>query len=76
MQKLIQGYAAQITRAYSQTTASARPMVGAEIRLWFNPGRESQKFYAPGIFVLGISMFPPLLAALAMSKEGEQKTIL
>ena len=24
----------------------------------------------------GISMFPPLLAALAMSQEGEQKTIL
>jgi ABC-2 type transport system permease protein len=28
------------------------------------------------MFVLGISMFPPLLAALAMSKEGELKTIL
>ena len=26
--------------------------------------------------MLGISMFPPLLAALAMAKEGEQKTIL
>ena len=41
-----------------------------------NPGRQSNKFYGPGIFVLGLSMFPPLLAALAMSKEGEQKTIL
>jgi ABC-2 type transport system permease protein len=50
--------------------------VNAAIRLWFNPGRESKKFYGPGVFVLGISMFPPLLAALAMSKEGEQKTIL
>jgi len=26
--------------------------------------------------VLGLSIFPPLLAALAMAKEGEQKTIL
>jgi ABC-2 type transport system permease protein len=50
--------------------------VRAQIRLWYNPGRQSKKFYGPGIFVLGISMFPPLLAALAMSKEGEQKTIL
>ena len=26
--------------------------------------------------MLGLSMFPPLLASLAMAKEGEQKTIL
>ena len=76
--KLISGYANQITQAYNRRTASTvRPQpVAAAIRLWYNPGRSSKKFYGPGIFVLGISMFPPLLAALAMSKEGEQKTIL
>lgn len=76
--KLIQGYAGQIARAYTQDISGfggAGP-VKADIRLWFNPGRVSKKFYGPGIFVLGISMFPPLLAALAMAKEGEQKTIL
>ena len=50
--------------------------VHAAIRLWYNPGRSSNKFYGPGIFVLALSLFPPLLAALAMAKEGEQKTIL
>jgi ABC-2 type transport system permease protein len=76
--KLVQGYAGEITAAYvARTGGASRPApVTAQIRLWFNPGRESKKFYGPGIFVLGISMFPPLLAALAMSKEGEQKTIL
>ncbi len=76
--KLIQGYAGQVSRAYAQRTAGAtRPQpVKADVRLWYNPGRVSKKFYGPGIFVLGISMFPPLLAALAMAKEGEQKTIL
>ncbi len=74
--RLIQGYATQITQSYRLMGAEWRPLVGARIRLWYNPGRESQKFYAPGMFVLGISMFPPLLAALAMAKEGEQKTIL
>ncbi|HUJ20280.1 MAG TPA: ABC transporter permease [Bryobacteraceae bacterium] len=76
--KLVQGYAGRITRAYAQRstgTAGSGP-IRAQIRLWYNPGRDSKKFYGPGIFVLGISMFPPLLAALAMSKEGEQKTIL
>jgi ABC-2 type transport system permease protein len=75
--RIVQGYLNQITRAFNQdsTHRSNRP-VHAQIRLWYNPGRDSPKFYSPGIFVLGISMFPPLLAALATSKEGEQKTIL
>ncbi|HKX28599.1 MAG TPA: ABC transporter permease [Blastocatellia bacterium] len=76
--KLVSGYAAQITRAYnlrSSGTGQNGP-VEASIRLWYNPGRSSKKFYGPGVFVLGISMFPPLLAAIAMAKEGEQKTIL
>ena len=75
--KLISGYAAQITRAYNQRAAGGalREPVEAAIRLWYNPGRSSKKFYGPEIFVLALSMFPPLLASLAMSKEGEQKTI-
>jgi ABC-2 type transport system permease protein len=76
--KLIAGYSGQIARAFNAITAGssqAQP-VQAAIRLWYNPGRSSMKFLAPGIFVLGLSMFPPLLASLAMAKEGEQKTIL
>jgi len=74
--KLIQGYSSEITANWNALQTGRVAPVKAEIRLWYNPGRESKKFYGPGIFVLGISMFPPLLAALAMSKEGEQKTIL
>jgi ABC-2 type transport system permease protein len=76
--QLISGDAQQITQAYNERTAGAtQPQpVQASIRLWYNPGRSSKKFYGPGIFVLGLSMFPPLLASLAMAKEGEQKTIL
>jgi drug efflux transport system permease protein len=76
--QLISGYSTQITQAYNAISARAgRPQpVQAAMRFWYNPGRSSKKFYGPGIFVLGISMFPPLLASLAMAKEGEQKTIL
>ena len=76
--KLVQGYSSEIVAAYNaRTGGSARPVpVTADVRLWFNPGRDSQKFYGPGIFALGISMFPPLLATLASAKEGELKTIL
>ena len=76
--RLVAGDASQITQAYNQRTGGATlaQPVAASIRLWYNPGLSSKRFYGPGIFVLGISMFPPLLAALAMAKEGEQKTIL
>ncbi|MGB6942206.1 MAG: ABC transporter permease [Bryobacteraceae bacterium] len=74
--RLMAGYAQQITRALEQTGATQVQPVQTAIRLWYNPGRSSKKFFGPGIFVLGLSMFPPLLASLAMAKEAEQKTIL
>src|ERR1700682_5806438 len=76
--KLVSGYASQIASAYNRQTSGGVESgpVQAAIRLWFNPGLSSKKFYGRGVFVLGISMFPPLLAALAMAKEGEHKTIL
>ena len=75
---IVSGDAAQIINAFNADNAQAsHPLpVTAAIRLWYNPSRSSQKFYGPGIFVMAMSIFPPLLATLAMSKEGEQKTIL
>ncbi|HKZ08087.1 MAG TPA: ABC transporter permease [Methylomirabilota bacterium] len=75
--RLTAGYATQITRAFNDNVGEdAGAPVRTAVRLWYNPGLSSKKFYGPGIFVLGLSMFPPLLAALAMARESEQKTIL
>ncbi len=76
--KLLSGYAAEVTSAWNARNggASVAAPVTAGIRYWYNPGRSSKKFYGPGIFVLVMSLFPPLLATLASAKEGEQKTIL
>ncbi|MBV8832232.1 MAG: ABC transporter permease [Acidobacteriaceae bacterium] len=75
---LISGDASQIVRAYNELHAGATrgSPVEAEIRLWYNPGLSSKKYSGPGVFVLGLSMFAPLLASLAMAKESENKTIL
>jgi ABC-2 type transport system permease protein len=73
--RLTAGYSNQIIAAHSRTNAIQQP-VRAAIRLWYNPDRSSKKFYGPGIFVLALSIFPPLLAALAMAKEEDNKTIL
>ena len=76
--RLIAGDANQIVAAHNRRTAQTalQSPVEADIRLWYNPGRSSKRFYGPGIFVLALSIFPPLLAALAMAKEEDQKTIL
>jgi ABC-2 type transport system permease protein len=75
---LVSGDADRIVRAYNaaNTGASSPQPVQAEIRLWYNPGLSSKKYSGPGVFVLAMSMFAPLLASLAMAKEGEKKTIL
>ncbi len=75
--QLATGYASEVVRAYNaQLGGVSTQPVQAAIRLWFNPGRDSKKFYGPGFFVLALTLFPTLLAALATSKEGEEKTIL
>ena len=77
---LMRGSLAALTqifiRANVPAAAKLQPAIKAVPRLWFNPGREAKKFFGPGIFVLGLSLFPPLLATLAMAREWEQKTIL
>src|SRR5439155_148174 len=75
---LTRGSAGQITRAFARQVGKAHvtPAVQTATRLWFNPGREPGKFYGPGFLVLSLSIFPTVIAALAMSREGEQKTIL
>jgi ABC-2 type transport system permease protein len=76
--RLVSGYSAQITASWNAKNKGGVQVqpVQAAIRFWYNPGRSSKKFYGPGIFVLALSLFPPLLASLASAKEGEQKTIL
>lgn len=74
---LLSAYAGGVTGGFNaRRGAVGQGPVQAAVRFWYNPGRSSGKFYAPGIFVMGLSMFPPLLATLAMAREGERKTIL
>ena len=80
--KIIRGSAGQVTTAFARQAGgiswdtAPTPAIQTATRLWFNPGRDPRKFYGPGFLVLGLSIFPTVLAALAMSREGEQKTIL
>jgi ABC-2 type transport system permease protein len=75
---IMRGKAAAITQAFGakvQPAATAIP-IQTQLRYWFNPGREDLKFFGPGVLAFGMALFPPLLAALALSREGELQTIL
>jgi len=75
---VMRGKAAAITQAFNAGIQPSAPAMAIrpEIRYWFNPGREDLKYFGPGVLAFGMALFPPLLAALALSREGELKTIL
>lgn len=75
---VMRGKAAAITQSFGGQIQPAmrRMAIRPQIRYWFNPGREDLKYFGPGVLAFGMAMFPTLLAALALSREGELKTIL
>jgi ABC-2 type transport system permease protein len=75
---IMRGNASAVTQSFLAQIkpVTMQPAIQAQTRLWYNPGRESKKYIGPGVLAVGLALFPPLLAALAMSREGEQKTIL
>src|SRR5262245_19494970 len=75
---VMRGKAAAITQSFNAEIqpAGPQPAIQPQRRYWFNPGREDLKYFGPGVLAFGMALFPPLLAALAFSREGELKTIL
>jgi len=74
---LMRGNAASLTQAFNQQSSmSMSPAIQPRMRFWFNPGNDSNQYIGPAVFAVVLALFPPLLVALAMSREGEQKTIL
>jgi ABC-2 type transport system permease protein len=75
---IMRGKAAAITQSFNTQLQPVPPRVAIQpkVRYWFNPGREDLKYFGPGVLAFGMTMFPTLLAALALAREGDLKTIL
>ena len=50
--------------------------VQMELAVWYNPTLESKNFIVPGMLVVILMIFPPLLSALVIVRERESGTIL
>jgi ABC-2 type transport system permease protein len=70
---LIVGYAETIVRAFASPVT--RHAVIVEPRVWYNPSLASVTFVVPGLFGVILMAFPPLLTALAISREKETGSI-
>jgi ABC-2 type transport system permease protein len=59
----------------SRSLGSSATPVTLQTRLWYNPGLETLKYIGPGAIAISVTLFPALLAGLAIAKEGEDNTI-
>jgi ABC-2 type transport system permease protein len=74
---LVRGYAQATTNAFVENLRGSRGVaVNLQSRLWYNPGLETLRYIGPGSVAITVTLFPPLLAALATAREREQATIL
>ena len=75
------GYAGSLINSYARDLAashggaSATPLVGADVRVWFNPGLESRDFMIPGILALLLLVVTTNLSSMAIVREKELGTL-
>lgn len=65
--------------AEGQSVATGSAAIGpvvTEVRLWFNPGRKESLFIVPGVYAVILTLYPSLLAAIAMVRDKEEGTII
>jgi ABC-2 type transport system permease protein len=70
---LVAGYARELSAADGRTTAT--PLVGADVRVWFNPRLESRDFMIPGILALLLLVVTTNLSSMALVREKEVGTL-
>jgi ABC-type multidrug transport system permease subunit len=83
---IARGYAEAIVGRFNQDrlaaaalrvpTGAAGPSLRVESRIWFNPTLESNNFIVPGLLVINLLFWPPVLTSLTVTREKESGAIL
>ena len=74
------GYARGLVVTYERELAGASggqtaPLIGADVRVWFNPSLESRDFMIPGILALVLLVVTTNLSSMAIVREKELGTL-
>lgn len=70
---LVASYAGAVVSTYNQ--GAAGNAIRTEVRVWYNPALRSVAYVVPGLFGVILMAFPPLLTALAITREKETGSI-
>jgi ABC-2 type transport system permease protein len=70
---LVSAYATELEAAAGRTVSA--PLIGADVRVWFNPSLESGDFMIPGILALVLLMVTTNLSSMAIVREKELGTL-
>jgi len=81
------GYVAAVSALHNQALLETHLIEGGrgrsviwpvqmDLSVWYNPSLESKNFIVPGMLVVIMLIFPPLLSALLIVRERESGTIL
>src|SRR5579859_4740810 len=83
---IARGYAEAIVARFNQDRLAAAilrvpagaavPSLTVESRIWFNPTLDSNNFIIPGLLVINLLMWPPILTSLTVTREKESGAIL
>lgn len=69
---LVAAYAQAIVSGFRSRTL---PLIRVDARIWYNPALRSVTYVIPGLFGVILMAFPPLLTALAITREKETGSI-
>jgi ABC-2 type transport system permease protein len=75
------GYARALVVGYARELSASTggqiqpPLIGADVRVWFNPGLESRDFMIPGILALVLLVVTTNLSSMAIVREKELGTL-
>ena len=70
---LVLGYSREVSGSSGGPTGA--PLVGADVRVWFNPNLESRFFMIPGILALLLLVVTTNLSSMAIVREKELGTL-
>jgi len=73
----IQAYALQVIQQYEREAGAARPAVQIvpQVRMRFNPTRESSNLFVPGLMAFVLTIISSLMTAITLTREKETGTL-
>jgi ABC-2 type transport system permease protein len=74
---IVQAYAFAVIESYSRAIGSGpgRPQILPEVRMRFNPTRQSSNLFVPGLMAFVLTIISSLMTAISLTREKETGTL-